>query len=171
MPGDELGLGLHQLGEQGPERFGDLRVQSPPGAAQQRIVRRVLHQRVFEAIDCVGWRAALEHQFGGDEAGERGLQFLFGKAGDGVQQRVGELAADCGANLRHTPYRRQAVEPRQQRRMKRRRDGKCRQSAIEHVSVAFLAQEAALEDVLGKFLDEQRHAVGAVDDLVDDLIG
>ena len=79
-------------------------------------MRRVLHQRVLEAVDRVGRRAALEHQLGSDEAGERGLQLVLGKAGDGTQQRVGKLASDRGADLRHLPHRRQAVEPRHQRR-------------------------------------------------------
>ena len=80
-------------------------------------MRRVLHQRVLEAVDRVGRRAALEDQLGGDEAGKSGLQFVLGKAGDRPQQRVGKLASDRRADLRHKPHRRQAVEPRHQRGM------------------------------------------------------
>ena len=94
----------------------------------------------MKAIDRVGRRAALEDQLGGDEAGESGLQLVLGKAGDGAQQRVGKLASDRGADLRHPPHRRQAVEPRHQRVVERRRDRKRRQRAIEHVAVRLLAQ-------------------------------
>jgi hypothetical protein len=43
----------------GFERFGDLRVQLLPSAAQQAGVSRVLHQRVPEGINRVGRRASL----------------------------------------------------------------------------------------------------------------
>src|SRR4029077_3663295 len=89
----ELGLALDQLGGVGFERFGDLRVQLLPRAAQQAAVRRVLHQRVLEAIDRVGRRASLEDQLGGDEASESSLQLSLGKTRDGAQQRVGKLAS------------------------------------------------------------------------------
>ena len=38
----------------GFERFGDLRVQLLACAAEQAAMRRVLHQRVLEAVDRVG---------------------------------------------------------------------------------------------------------------------
>ena len=82
---EELGLGVHQLGEMGFERFGDLRVQLLPSAAQQAPMRRVLHQRVLETIDRLGRRAALEHQLGGDEPRESGSQLIRRKAGDRTQ--------------------------------------------------------------------------------------
>src|SRR6516164_9268283 len=56
MLSEKFGLVLHQLGEMGFKRFGDLRVQSLPRAAQQATVRRVLHQCVLEAVDGIGWR-------------------------------------------------------------------------------------------------------------------
>ncbi len=42
---------------------------------------------------------------------------------------------------------------------------------MEHVAIVFLAQQTALQNALGQFLDEQRHAVGAINDLGDDLVG
>src|SRR5580692_8510042 len=81
---EELWLAVHHLGGMGFERFGDLRVQLLPGIAEQAAVRRVLHQRVLEGIDRVGWRATLEHQLGGDEASERGVQLVLGEAGYGM---------------------------------------------------------------------------------------
>ena len=32
-------------------------------------------------------------------------------------------------------------------------------------------RDAALQNAFGQFLDKQRHAVGAIDDLIDDLVG
>jgi len=51
-----------------------------------------------------------------------------------------------------------------------RRDRERRQYAIEHVAISFFAQQTALQDALGQFLDKQWYAIGAVGDLVDDLI-
>ena len=84
----EFGLVLHQFKGMAFERSGDLRVQLLSGIAQQAAVSRVLHQRVLEGIDRVGWRAALEHQLGGDEAVERGLQLILEEAGYRMQQLV-----------------------------------------------------------------------------------
>jgi hypothetical protein len=67
---------------------------------------------VLERINGVGRRAALKHQLRGDEAGERGLQLVFGKAGYCAQQRVGEFASDRRADLRNPSEGRQAIEPR-----------------------------------------------------------
>jgi hypothetical protein len=82
---EELGLAVHQLGGMGFERIGDLRVELLTSAAQQAPVRRVLHQRVLEGIDCIGRNAALESQLRGDEASESASQLVLGKTGDGVQ--------------------------------------------------------------------------------------
>jgi len=38
----------------------------------------------LEAIERVGWRAALKDQLGRDETSESGLQLVLAKAGDGV---------------------------------------------------------------------------------------
>ena len=102
---EEFGLGLHQLGRMGFERFGDLRMQLLPSTAQQAAMRHVLYQRVLEAVDRLGWRATLEHQLGGDEVSESRLQLFLGKAGDGTQQCVGKLTSNRRADLRHPPLR------------------------------------------------------------------
>jgi hypothetical protein len=108
----ELGLVLHQLGETGFQRLGDLRVQLLPGTPQQATVGRVLHQRVLEGVDRVGRCASLEDKLGSDKAIESCLQLLVGKARNCAQKPVRELASDCRADLGHPPYRRQAIKPR-----------------------------------------------------------
>jgi len=40
-----------------------------------------------------------------------------------------------------------------------------------HIAARLGAQQAALQHALGQFLDKQRDAVGAIGDLVDNLIG
>jgi hypothetical protein len=76
---EQLGLAFDNLGEMAFERFGDLCMQLPPGIAQHAVVRRVLHERMLEGIECLGRRAALEYQLGSDEPGESGLQLVLGK--------------------------------------------------------------------------------------------
>src|SRR5215470_14149119 len=51
------------------------------------------------------------------------------------------------------------------------RDRKRLQRAVEHVAIVLLAQQTALQNALRQFLDKQRHAVGAVGNLGDDLVG
>src|SRR5215467_9023019 len=112
MLGKEFRLAVHQLRRMGFERFGDLCVQLLARAAQQTAMRSVLHQRMFETINRLGWRASLEDQLRGDETSESRLQLIVGKTRDGMQQRVGKLASYGRADLRHQTNRRQAVQPR-----------------------------------------------------------
>src|SRR6516164_11210486 len=60
----ELGLGVEQLRKMSSERIGDLRMQLLTDTAQQAGMRRVLNQRVLEAVNRLGRRAALEDQLG-----------------------------------------------------------------------------------------------------------
>ena len=55
---------------------------------------------MLEAVDRVGWHAALEDQLGSNELTESCLQLVLGKAGYRAQQRVGKLAPDRRADLR-----------------------------------------------------------------------
>ena len=55
--------------------------------------------------------------------------------------------------------------------MQCRRDGEGRQRTIEHIAVRLLAEYVAFQNAFGQFLDKQGHAVRAVDDLGDDLLG
>ena len=55
--------------------------------------------------------------------------------------------------------------------MQGRRDRERLQRTVEHAAVVLPAQQTALQDALGQFLDEQRHAVGALGNLGDDLVG
>src|SRR6516162_4473043 len=98
MLSEKLGLTIHQLGEMGCKRVSNLCVQLLARTAQQAAMRRVLHQRVLEAVDSLGQSAALEHKLRGNETVERRLQLVLGKTGDGPEQRVGKVAADSRAD-------------------------------------------------------------------------
>ena len=82
---------------------------------EQGAVGGVLDQRVLEAVGRLGRGAAAEHELGGDQLVEGGLQLRLGPVGDRGEQRVGELAAERGADLRDLLDRREAVEAGEQR--------------------------------------------------------
>ena len=91
-------------------------------AAQQGAVGGILHQRVLEGVLGIRRRPAPEDQLGALQLLQRIIQLLLRHSGDGADQLVGELPPERRADLRHLARRRQAIEPRQQRGLERRRD-------------------------------------------------
>ena len=124
---------------------------------------------MLEGVDRLRGLAAAEHQLRADEPVESLLQPVVRLLGHGAEQRIGELAADGGADLGDLAYRRQPVEPGHQRVVQGGRDRQRRQRAVERVTPVLLAQQAAFDNGLGQLLEEQRHAVGAGEDLLEDL--
>ena len=55
--------------------------------------------------------------------------------------------------------------------MQTRRDCERRQRPIEYITFGLLPEQTALQHAFRQFLYEQRHTVGAVDNLFDDLLG
>ena len=84
---------------------------------------------------------------------------------------MGELAADGGADLRDLLYRRQPVEAGHQRILQRRGYRQRWQRPVQLEAIAAVDQHAALQHRLGQLLDEQRHAIGLGDDLLEHLVG
>src|SRR6202041_447280 len=119
----------------------------------------VRDRRVFEAI--VSWRAAPggDGEPGGGEPVERGLEGGVVDPAHVPQQRISEITAQYGADLRDFARFAEPVEPRRERLLKRRRD---RLRA---------ARLAALEQKARDLLDEQRHATGALVDPLNDAPG
>src|SRR6516225_5887282 len=109
---------------------------------------------MLETIDGLGRQAALKDQLGSDELAKSRLQLVLGKARYRAYQRVGKLASNRRADLRHHPRPPQAVQPRQQRGVQGCRDRKRLQRAVEHVAIALLTQQTALQDSFGQFLDK-----------------
>ena len=95
------------------------------------------------------------------------VELLLRHRRDCADHLVGEAPAQRRADLRDLARRRKAVEPRQQRSMERRWNLQHR-SAVPIVMIASVRQRAALDHGLGQFLDEQRDAVGAVEDFFGD---
>ena len=90
-----------------------------------------------------------------------------GRSATDAEQLVPELAADRRARLRNVLRRRpQPVQPRHQRGVQRRGH---RQRRMRHGGQGCRTLRAGFEHRLGQLLDEQRHAVGALGDLLHDL--
>jgi hypothetical protein len=67
---------------------------------EQGAVGGVLDQRVLEAVGRLGWDPAAVDEFGSDQLIESGEEFRLLAVSDRGEQRVGELAAQCSADLR-----------------------------------------------------------------------
>ena len=70
VPRDHLGLGRDALGEALLQHLGDARVELLARALEQRLVRRLLHQRVLEGVRRLGRLAALEEDLRVDQPRE-----------------------------------------------------------------------------------------------------
>ena len=163
----QRGLRQHDLRKAVFEGRGNAGVQPLAPAAQQGAVGRILHQRVLEDVAGFRRRAADEQQAGVGQPIERLAKLRLRQIGDGRQQSVAELAADRRAGLRDVlGGRSQPVQPRHQRGVQGRRH---RQRRMRHGGQRCRALRAGFEHRLGQFLDEQRHAVGALGDLLHDL--
>ena len=137
-------------------------------AAQQGAVGGVLDQRVLEQIFGRRRNAALEDEARFDEAAQRFLQFRFGELRGRRQQLMGKIAADGGTDLRHSLGRRtEPVEAPQQRGVQGGRHGERRRRHGGYRRIAAIG--TGLDHSLGQFLDKERHPVGALDDLVDNI--
>jgi len=112
--GDEFRLGRRGRRELSAQDIGDLPVQDLPPALEQGFVSRVLDQRMLEGVARIGRRAGAEQQLRLFELHQCRAQRRLVTAGDCAQQRVGEFAADRGADLRDLLDGRQPVETRRQ---------------------------------------------------------
>ncbi len=171
MMGDNLRLGLGQRREAFDEPCSDARMQRLPPAPEHGGVGGVLHQRVLERVGRVRSRSAPGNEAGTGQPLERRVEVDRGHGGHRGDQLVGELPSDCGADLRHVLDRGEAIEARHQRSLQRRWNGEFRQRPVERIALVGLAEDAALDQRAGQFLDEQRHAICAREDLIDDRVG
>jgi hypothetical protein len=85
-------------------------VQDLPPALEQGFVGGVLNQRMLEGVAQIGRHARAEQQFRLFELRHCRAQRRLVAAGDRAQRRVGEFAADRGADLRDLLDRREPVE-------------------------------------------------------------
>ena len=77
---------------------------------------------MLEAIVRLMARALGDNEVRGGEPVERGLEGGVLDTADGAQQRVGEISAEDGADLRDFARFAKPVEPRRERLLQRRRD-------------------------------------------------
>ena len=151
VPRDDLGLGPDALGEAFLQHLGDARVQLLARALEQRLVRRLLDQRMLEDVGGRGRLPAREEDFGIDQARQPVAQGGLVEPRHRREQRIPELPSQHRRPLRHLLRRREPIEPRHQTVGEAGRDGR------------HAARRPGLRRRLGQLLDVERHAVGAGD--------
>src|SRR5262245_56232520 len=101
-----------------------------PAALEQALIGRMTPQRWREGVNGFWRLATAEHEPGLLELGQGMLQCGLVASDYRVHQGIGELAPDGRADLGGLLDRRQAVEPRHQRVLKRLRNGERRQGPV-----------------------------------------
>ena len=143
---------LDPVGVQLLEHLGDAPVQLPSPPQQDRAVGRVLREAVAERVLALGRPRGLDDQSAPFQGTERGRE--VGVARDGSQDRLGERPADHRCELQRVlGFLVERVEPCGEERLERRRDRDV---------------DVVLVDRGGDLLEEQRVAVGALEDLCAD---
>jgi hypothetical protein len=123
-------------------------------ALEQRLIRRLLDQRVLERVRGHGWLAARKKDFRLDQACQAVAEGALVESRCRRQQRVPEVPSQDRRPLRHLLRCRQPVEPSHQRVGERRRDR------------FHTPRRPRLDDRLRQLLDVERHAVGADDQCI-----
>ena len=172
MVGEQLGVDVTDVREPFRQGAGDLFVVLAAPALEQRLIRRVADQRVFERVAGVGQHAVLEEEFGAHQFDQSLAQFGFGHGRDGVDQLVGKLAAQRGRKLGDVTHRGEPVQPRHERVLQ---GGGNRQAArfggaVLRRAVAG-AQVVRFEHHFGQLFHEQRDAVRLDRDLLHQCRG
>ena len=109
---------------------------------------------MLELVADFGGQATAIDQLGIDQAGHGLIERRFRHTRDCGEQLVAKSSAQGGCQLRHFLDRRQAVQARHQRVMKRIRDGHGRQGAGQLVAIVALDQDPHFQDRLGELFDE-----------------
>src|ERR1700692_3170361 len=97
--GQEFGLRFSYFGERLSENIRGAAMEFAPTRLEQRLVSGVVDQRVPELVARVRRDAAHVQQFRIGQAAQRPLQLWFGDGMDRVEQRIGKVAAEYGADL------------------------------------------------------------------------
>ena len=102
-----------------------------------------------------------------DEAIERSREFRLALLGNGCHQFMREVPADGGSDLRDVLGCAEPIEPCDERGVEARRHPlRRRRRRRDHARrLAFVLR---LDGILGYFFSEQRHAVGALDNVAAD---
>ena len=159
MVGDQRRFGLPGFGEPVLQFGCDLPVQGFPLPLQKRIVGGIPDQRVLEQVGAGGRHAPPFDQAGPREFAEILTQGGFRNRGDRGEQVVAEPPADGRAQASDAARGPQPVEAGNERIPHRSRNCRHRCSAQRR------CVGGCFQYRLGHFLNEQRNAVAAFDDL------
>ncbi len=171
VPRELLGRGLGDLRPSLLQRPRDRAVQLLAAAAQQRVVRDVVDERVLEREHRVGRRSLLEGQTRCaeplHELGELGCR----EGRHGCEQLEAELAAHDRADLGDLLRGAETVETRHQRVAERVGNRGVPGRADEGVAPVLDCERARLEQRLRHLLGEQGHPVRLLDDRLEQVVG
>ena len=165
----QLRLAIGDIRELNFEGFGDTGVKLAPRFAQQGAVGGVLHERVLEEIGRIGgapWRESSPDCRSRSSAEPSSLP---GQARHGGKQGMGKLPPDRRAGLRHAL----AGPSRSSRAISEacRLAGTASAGEGTDAIVRAAAPALGLQHRLRHLLHEQRDAVGALDDILPDVVG
>ncbi len=170
MPRDDLGFLAGDVGKAVAYRLGDTTMKHEPAALEQALIGCFLHQRVLEDVGRVRCGTRGHNKTSCLELNECCLERRLVRCRDRVQQRERELTPDRGADLRHVLDRRQPIETRHQGAAQRHRNAERRQQACKLLFVDLSPHNTDLDHRLAQFLDEERDAIGSLDDHRDVLL-
>ena len=132
---------------------------------------RVLYHLVLERVHRVGWMASADDQSCLLEVIQGGADLVRRSFSDSAKYFVRELSANGGPDLRDLLERPHAIETSHERVGQRCGYRQLTPWTGENVTSLLLGKKVGFEHRLGQLLDEQRHAVGLDDDLLDDFLG
>ena len=141
------------------------------GALQQRLVGRVLDQRMLEAVRRLRRQPLLVQELRLHQLVQSPVQGVLVPRGDGLQQFIGKLAPQRRPELRQALHRRQAIQPRHQRVVQRGGNRQRGQGPGQLVALLPLLEQPGLQHHLGQLFDKQRHPIGLGHHLLDHLGG
>jgi uncharacterized protein with NAD-binding domain and iron-sulfur cluster len=142
------------------------RVQADARRAQERVVGGVAHERVLEGVALGAPAAPVEHEPALDQLPEIAAQRRLVLAGHRPQQLVRELSSEDGGHLRRLARARgEPVEAGGEQIAQRGGDVEARLAAGIGPHLGVAVGERARD-----LLDEERYALGAVDDLPEDRL-
>ena len=113
--GQHLGFGSLDVRETGLDHAGDLGMQLLSTNLEQRVVSRVLHQRVLEGVDSIRRRASTEGQSRCTQLHQGVVELSLRHRRDRRDQLIAEFAANRRPDLSDLLHRHEAIQPRHQR--------------------------------------------------------
>ena len=140
-------------------------------APEQRLIGRVLDERVLERVGRLRREAPLHHHLGLHQLRQCRLECRRLQGCDGLQQIIGKRAPHGRAQLRHDFGRAEAVKARHQRVVEGGRDRQRGQGTRQLIARLVLLKEPGLQHGFGQLFHKQGHAIRLADDLLEHCRG